>query len=295
MESRKQNPILHITRSDLSVILNKLLPEDVNLTDFVDRVFSSANRSKVQLKAMYRFKSSNKTKKKGDRSQEANSTKVETFNRLLAGVRTKLRNSGVAKPIAKTDSDYLLLKEVVMIAIDFHERAASSNLEQSFLFFIEQGIDLMRNKYALGKFKYYKDKIYDRWIVKSIINNDNAPAESKRFYTIWRRIVKKYAPGYIDIESEQDYTDIILARMEADELKATYDDWIMAQFEGLSFLDSIPNFNQLYGMNAKKRYQEFVSNKSYRKKGEQSEGTADFESDEQKAYFELLRQNRSVD
>ena len=290
----KRTPILHIRRDDLTVVLNKILPDNVAITKVVDKLYDVAKREKFQLKSMYRFEALSKTKKRGDRVLNAENTKVEIFNRLLAGIRTEQRVKGVTKLILQTDKEYVVLKEITALAIDFHEQSGNNSLEQSFIFFIKVGIELMRKKYALSKFKYYKDKIYDRHVVQLVINKDNAPELSKKFYAIWKRIVKGYAPDYIDIESEEDYANIVLARMEADEMKATYDDWITSQFEGLSFLDVIPNFNQLYGINAKKLYQEYVNNKSYKRKEEVSEVIdIDFETDEQKRYFEMLRSSRA--
>jgi len=289
----KRDPILHVKRSDLTFLLIRYLPDSIGITDFVDNLFMSASKNKMQLKGMYRFRARTRTKEKGERSQQAENTKVEIFNRLLASIRTK-SGIGIIKTLPKTDGNYVLLKEITALAINFHEQIAGANLEQSFMFFIETGIELMRKKYSLSKFKYYKDKIYERYVVNSIIKNDNAPDKSKKFYLAWKKIVQSYAPGAVDIESEEDYADIVLARMEADKFKATYEDWITSQFEGLSFLDVVPNFNQLYGVNAKKRYREFINNKSYKKAGEISDDTEDdFETDEQKLYFEMLRKLRS--
>ncbi len=293
MQSQR-NPILHITRADLSVILNRVLPPELSVTHILDEVYNAANNRRMQLRGMYRFRAKADVKKKGDRMLEAMNEYVGIFNRLLAGERTKLRPSGVEKPIPKSDSSYLLLTEITTIALDFHEKTATKNVEQSFLFFIQSGLELMKGKYGLGKFKYYRERIWDNWILKKIISEDTSSEQSQRFYTIWRRIVKSYAPAYIDVESEQDYADVILARQEADSMKATYEDWITAQFEEMAFLESIPNFNQLYGLNAKKRYQKYISNKSYKKRGEVAEEVADFETDEQRAYFEALRNSRSV-
>ncbi len=100
MQSQR-NPILHITRADLSVILNRVLPPELSVTHILDEVYNAANNRRMQLRGMYRFRAKADVKKKGDRMLEAMNEYVGIFNRLLAGERTKLRPSGVEKPIPK--------------------------------------------------------------------------------------------------------------------------------------------------------------------------------------------------
>jgi hypothetical protein len=86
---------------------------------------------------------------------------------------------------------------------------------------------------------------------------------------------------------------MVYARQEADIEGADYDDWIAAQFEGLSFLKSVPELYQLYGQNAKKRYQSYMTSKGKKTSGRSSTQKSVFKSKVEEIYYEKLRKKRA--
>ena len=287
-----RDPILHITESNLTKVLEKLLsvkgsPFELDSKGLAEDILK--NSKKFQLKGMYIIKSTGATRKKLEKTVAAESVWFEKFNGMLSALRMKAHHKN-AKPITKRDSNYIMLKEVTLIALDFNNDFQFEMIEEGFTAFITTGIELMGKRYAINKFKYYKNRIYERYESLEIIDKDNDKQASKTFYRTWKAVLGRYASMAIDIESEEDYSHIVLARMEADEYKADYKQWITAQFEGLAFLDAIPSMNQLYGENAFKRYQKYTTT---RKVEEVKSETIKFTSPEQEEYFRRLRKMKA--
>lgn len=283
-----RDPILHIKKSDLVKVLAGLLEGDSKeITKFANDLLSKANR--YQLRSMYVIKAAGKTRTKLQKTVDAESGYVEKFNGMLSAMRLH-KNHLNAKPVRKTDPNYIQLKEITKLAVEFAEDYGIEFKEEAFKFFISTGLDLMGKRYALNKFKYYKQKIVEKYEALEIIKRDNNPKSSERFYKVWKIVLAKYATALVDIETEEDYSHIVLARIEADEYNADYKQWITAQFEELAFLDAIPSLNQLYGLNAARRYQKYTTK---RKREEPKEEVIKFTSPEQAEYFRLLRERRA--
>jgi hypothetical protein len=71
--------------------------------------------------------------------------------------------------------------------------------------------------------------------------------------------VKTYFKTSIELENDAQRVHFIHAREDADSLKADYYDWIFAQFEKYSYLNSIPSFTQFYGDQAKLNYKLYMA------------------------------------
>ena len=62
-----------------------------------------------------------------------------------------------------------------------------------------------------------------------------------------------------DIERDfSKYAHLVYARNHADEVGADYEDWVVAQFEGLSFMNVVPEIYQFYGEGAVNRYERYL-------------------------------------
>jgi hypothetical protein len=57
------------------------------------------------------------------------------------------------------------------------------------------------------------------------------------------------------------YFNFVLARQEADSIKADHENYILAQFEELSSFGILPAFGAFYGDKAKGRYKSFMFKK----------------------------------
>ena len=68
--------------------------------------------------------------------------------------------------------------------------------------------------------------------------------------------------------------------------------WIDAQFEGLSFLNAVPELSQLYGINAQKRYRSYAQKQGLAKK-KKDDLPYKYNSDAEAEYWRKIREKRS--
>lgn len=263
----ERNPSLHIRKSDLIEILNQIsFKGRVYGYKIADEIFEKAQPYQIKDRYLAVMQAKAKTKKKMSRSMQADEGmpefQVEKFNGILTSYRQRKNPNAKIRPIRKDSKDYLMLKEVARQAYDFVQHFNITNTDDGYLEYIEIGLGMMR-RYSLNRFKYYDSKIYEHFEDKVTVLTDDNREATLQFYYIWRDVMMEYSglEELLDIENNyQKFVHIVLGRREADKLKADYTDWITAQFEGLVFLDAVPELSQFYGDGAEKRYERYLRN-----------------------------------
>lgn len=185
---------------------------------------------------------------------------VEVFNRLLNSERQKRQPYIRLRPITKSSKDYTLLKEVAVGAWTFVDTFDISPKSDGVLEYIKMGLDYM-GKYSLGRFKYYHSHICEAFENLAHVSHDPSPEVTNAFYEAWQEAMlgSGASEDMVDIKKDLNkYVHFVYAAAEAKSVDADAATWIEAQFEGLSFLNVIPELYQLYGVNAKKRYDHFL-------------------------------------
>ena len=192
------------------------------------------------------------SKKKIDRHTEAITNLVADFNRIYQGV--VVDNNIKAMAINKSSVQYLTLTEVTNQAIEFCT-LFELGYENGFKIFVETGLDILRHKFNIYRLKGTASRIVDTYRDKQTIINDSNPAGTSQMTKEWYTAVKNFFGMSIQIDNpEAVRVHFIHAREDADSVKADYGDWVCAQFEKWQYLNSIPQFTQLYGDNAKLVY-----------------------------------------
>lgn len=255
---------MHVTRSSLIEILNGI--EYSNRTTGVklaDMILDAAYKYQITDRYLDVLKLKQKGKEKAVRSMQADDVPaqtVEKFNLLLIDVRTKLNPNVKARGILKTSRDYIMLKEVAKMAYDFAEHFDIRPKEDGMREYAEVGIGFM-GKYGLNKFKTYDSRIYEVFDSKVAVLTDDNPDNTKMMYMEWQKKMLEYVGPDEVSNLDKDfvkYSNMLYARIAADEMDADYETWVEAQFDGLSFVNAIPELGQFYGDNAKKRYERYV-------------------------------------
>lgn len=283
----ERNPILHVNLASLELIFTQLgLSPDLAI-----KVLEVATKRKMQLKDRYYVVASNaKTKRKIERTIETEEQITDIFNRILTIERKNRNPRSPAPAILPNTKDYLLLKEVAQLAKQFAEDWNIEPLQEGLKKYITVGMDLMEKKYALNKFKYYHPKIYDYQECERALEEDSDTEGSAEFFRTYVAEMKRYSTAQVKIQ-EMEYLHIIYARQEADEAGAEYSDWITAQFEEMSFMNAMPELYQLYGQNAKRRYEKYSIKQGIRKKPLAKEQV--YSSPAQAEYYRRLRDKRA--
>lgn len=285
-----KNPSIHISQTTLESIMPEILKCNsvetaVNLVFRLTEGKALSNRVIInELKAPAR--------KKLKKTVSAIEGNISNFQRKLIEYRT-LVNHRMVKEIKVTDSSYTSLKEIAGIASEF---CKDFKLEENtgYTDFIKRGIKLMGRKYALNKFKYYKDKIYEQYENTLLLKEDADRNNTRKVYSLWKKISEEYSGISQDLCTDDDLVNMLFARQEADDLQAEYEPYLRSQFEGLAFLEVLPSLGALYGVNARSRYRLYEADIGIKGKKEKDKQPIKKLTPEQQRYADL-RNRRSED
>lgn len=257
-----RNPSLHIKKSDLVTVLKGLGMSDLDAYNFSENIMRAALKFPVSdridklIDQTLTIRKKVETSIKADLSMPENG--VEIFNQLLISERMKQQKWIKPKPIRKADREYLLLKDVAAIAWRFSEHFDIRPLKEGVTEFIKAGLKYM-GKYSLSRFKYYEKNIYEDFEATIVCAHDGNSALTKQLYAAWRSNMEALGAD-IDITEiqfiPQKYQHFVYASAQINDtgIEINPAGWVDAQFEGLIFLNVVPELSQLYGENAKKRY-----------------------------------------
>lgn len=281
----KRDPSIHITYTNLKMILKSLgLEGHENLAQ---RIMQEA--VPYSIIDRYVVTGDSEVRKKARKVIAASATTgitAEQFNRLLTTIRMQRQFKGVVA-IRKDDTQWTLLREITQISNEFSTAQGIDPYEGA-KSFITLGLGLMKHNYGLGKFKYYRERINEMYTAATMVNNDPEPRETAKVYESWQLLMKNYANYAYPIEKPEEYVKMIYVRMEAQAVGATYRNWLTAQFEFFTLLNTVPSLNQLVSETARQRYYEYMAKKGSNGKVLKNDVT-DYKSDFDRRYFEALR------
>lgn len=279
-----RDPALHITKSNLVKVLQSvgIKVDESKATEILKRA------QPYQIKDRYQLQGNSRQRKKADKlvAAEKENPYTEVFQRLLTAYRQQIGHKFI-RAVRESDREYVMLKEVSQSAETFATTFGLQR-EDGYKKFIQLGLTLMGKKYGLNRFKTYNEKIFFIYENLIVVSKDIDKEGTKQFYSLWKEAMTYYAaidPVLTDIEM----VNMVYGRQEADECGAKYYDWIIAQFEGLAWLDAIPELSQFYGENAKKRYDKYVATLQKTVEEEKDNLPVKFESEAEAEYYKNLR------
>jgi hypothetical protein len=207
---------------------------------------------------------------------EKSTVSLEWFSGLLAQERMQAHHKGI-KPIRAGSNEYNLLRDIATLSQDFVD-AYGFDREEGHRTYIRLGIQAMGRKYALNRFKTYNEKICQVYEATYSLAKDEDKEGTEAFHQHWVHAMQEYA-GLTDSLADNvvSYVNMLYGRMDADECDAYYSDWVAAQFEGLAFLDVIPNPSQFFGEAAKTRYKDYARQKALKKQKRDGKGHVDID------------------
>lgn len=283
-----KKPTIHITVNALAEILEELGIS--NSYAMSSRVLDIAHSRGMQLRNRAMIVGKSGTKKRVERVVKTdNAALADSFQSILILKRRQAKHKHIST-IGKTDRDYTLLKTVAELAEEFCTVFKHTDKQIGYGKFCEIGIALMGKKYGLNKFKYYSEKIFEVEEGLRLIRDDENEAGTSTLYAHWQKALLEYAGLERHIgNTSMDYVHFVYARQEADLYKADYRDWVYAQFEGLAFMNVVPELSQLYSGQASSRYESYRANKKIggktKKKDDEEDNDFDDEMDD---YFKKL-------
>ena len=253
-----QDPTIHITISDLKKILTRLavmFPEQLAEEILVEsQPYAIRDRFVAEVKGSGKAKKAKKAEK-----FSISEDLVEQFNGILTSYRKA--NSHRFIPIKREDVMWKLLSEVAHDAMQFCTTMEYKDINAGMLKYISKGIELMRGKYGLARFKSFRDRIVDEISLEKIYVEDEFPIETTQFTECYLQLLAKESgiskDGYTFTMSQR--VDLLYARRDADLMKVDYFQYLKAQFAELNFLGGVPETVHLHGDNAKQRVRSYLA------------------------------------
>jgi len=249
-----RDPAIHIKRSDLLRICKK---EGITFPDdFVNSLFAQSVKHKLHNRVII-------TTKAGASAKVARTTStrddiVAQFNRVYSSAMSEHHINTAA--IRKGTRPYLTMKEVATSAVNFAEEFDIKSIEEAFKYYLDLGIKLLGKNFSIYRLKGADNKIRTRYMNLNLIFEDKDPEGTKKMAEAWAISLKTFHGLEMDINDDQ-YASMVLARQQADKAGAKYQDWIDAQFDRWTFMNSMPEFSQLYGDNAGMNYVKYMAGK----------------------------------
>jgi hypothetical protein len=269
-----RNPSIHIRRSDFIDIVQEY---GLSIHD-VDDIYRKASKVSIRTRVFVTTKS--KGKKKVDSLVETDTNLLDQFNRIYTGCL--LTHSIKSLSIGKTSPQYKTLREVCHQAKEFSD-LIGMGYEEGFKRFVDTGINLLGSKFGIYRLKSAALKILEYHQARTLIETDPDPAGTDKIIVAWSTAVRTYFKTSIELEDDAQRVHFIHAREDADSMKADYYDWVYAQFEKWSYLNSVPAFSQLYGDNSKIIYEMYMA-KNHK----------DNKTKEEQDYFTKLKKNEKT-
>jgi len=257
-----RDPNLNIKLSDFEKVLTRfgktIMNNKITAKEASKRIFE-ASREYVARNRIFIPNLKASTRKKINRLLESDKKNVALFHSVLVGERTEAKhNVAVIKYINEGTVEYANLKEVTEMAEQFSEEFSYDTLVNGFSKFVKIGLEFMKRRYGLNRFKSLRDKIFERERILILINDEStkvAVATIAKYY--FDKLEKETKFKYKgDVPYEQ-YVNFCYANEEANEIEATPAEWIDAQFEGMAYMDVVPEMYQVHGDGAKMRYMSF--------------------------------------
>lgn len=271
-----RDPAIHIKQSDLLKICKE---EGVTFPDdFVSALMVKAHKLKLNHRVIITAKT--RTASKVARTAATSDNIVAQFNSVYTGT---LRNHDRRiTPIHKGTRQYLALKEVATAAHHFAKDYKIKSLTDAFKIYVGLGIILIGiNKVTIYRMKGADYKIRDRHENAEILKGVD-PLQTQLAHVAWDRSLKNFHHLSMEVNSDQ-LAEIARASQEAQEAKANIQDWMDAQFDRWTFMDSMPEFSQLHGNNAKLVYTKYMA-----KQGQE------YTNDAEKEHFQNVKDGKKI-
>lgn len=280
-----KDPTLHIRLSDLTQILREEEIDCIDPRALAIRVLQRAHKQGVQIRNRSMIKTTVRKGAKINKLTATDSKTADVFQGILVIVR-RAAGHKMVKVLKPSDSQFALLKEVAELAAAFCADFGLPQME-GMVSFCEIGLKLIGKNYGLSKFKYYSEQIGAYLECQAKIEIDSNRAATNDMYLMWAQMMQQETGFVRELEDPREFVNILYAREQADECKATHEDWLTAQFEGFKWLSITPEPYQLHGDKAKGRYDLYMTHKGSltKSKAELAEAAV---SDGPQAYWDAL-------
>lgn len=251
-----RNPSIHITLSDFENIL-----EDLDIQDFpVKEFFSKARKYSVDTRVIN--VTNHKTTKQVNQITLASHGDANLVAEIIYAVRIKLKHRGVRKINEANVREWSLCKKLADICNTFCEDFQLAT-RSGFITYIEIGIKRLKDsKNLLQRLVSMYENITAQYEAELEIREYQSSGNIKQEVTDINNFYVKYIAQYTGIY--EDYTStpesyIHLCRLHklVSSKGWDYKEYIISQFEALSFCNGIPTLESMYSEKGIERFNKY--------------------------------------
>lgn len=221
---------------------------------FANRILNKGKSFSANSRGVY--VSNDKIEKKVIKMKLAGRSDTSVFAQTLSLVRQQFKHRGI-KLIRVGDKDWLSLKEVCKMATEFCNEFGL-HVNKGYKEYIQLGMKMMKN-FSVFKFKSLHSSICNQYEAIQKIAQDKTPEITKQCHLIYLGLISEktgYAQGYED--NPEKYQYFVQAKEEAKKYGVSQKVYFKAQFDGLEWVNAIPDPAQLVGAKAIERLQKYA-------------------------------------
>lgn len=248
-----RDPSIHIKESDLRKVLSKVFTNSA-ISFVVEELvkdckkYSCPNRS-VTI-------TNDKMDKKVAKLLVSNSNDVNVFNNILFMVRKSNKHFGFKKMDEGT-RDWGMLKEITALALDFCNDFELDR-KKGFTLYCDIGIKKMV-KFSYPKLKSMYEGICQSHHYQMELDKDDSPTITRNIHDFYVQLIIQRTGNLVEYHSQPDnYYFFLQVNHLVKEKQIKFEDYIRAQFEGLSFRNGVPHPAQLIGDKANERLSNYL-------------------------------------
>ena len=244
----KRDPSIHITKSDLIKVLEKLaIIKDART--IVDKIFHIAKSYSIHTRTI--TISTDRMEKKAKKLIQSSRRDADLLAKLIYNTRQTMKHRGIS--LIKVGSrDWGILKEITAHALNFTNEFNLTR-RYGFLKYTEIGLSKMK-RFALNKFPNMYQGICETYQAMLEIEKDTDAEMTKEMYRVYTQRIIENTGIHDSLELLPDkYVWFVRAREQAEKMRVSVKVYIEAQFDGLDFSKGIPHPTQLVGPKATDR------------------------------------------
>lgn len=252
-----RNPSLHITQTQLLVVLKELKVigalQTANLPKLATALLTKARSKSNTTRAL--LPTNQKTQQRITKFQSSTTEDTGLFVETLTLKRRQFKHRGI-NLIKPGTNEWLQAKEVTKLATEFCIEFGL-NLKEGYKEYLQIGLPKIKN-YSLSKFNYLHPAIVKEYEATLEIKSDKTPALTNIAYLTYTQLVSEKIGTCFDYKTlPEKYCCFIHAKVEAQQNRVDIPTYIKAQFHGMEYRSGIPDPYQLTGIKAIERLHKY--------------------------------------
>ena len=256
----KRDPSIHVTESELALVLKSLLSID-NYTEKEVDILARGITTRLKTKSLLNRSlmiTNDKLEKKASKLLSASRGDASLMANIIYNYRKKLKHRGVTQ-IKQNSRDWGSLKQLTKLTIEF---CNDFNLgkREGFIEYTKLCFEAMNStRGIIPKMVSLYERICNEYEAVRLINDDTNKNITKKIHDLYiAQIVKKTGMDHNYLKDPRKYSYFIKVREESERIGISIEIYMKAQFAGFEWRDGIPDPIQLIGDKAMERLNRYM-------------------------------------